>query len=113
MFLCSWPFEGPLARAEEPKRTTKTLKGINFNLPADWPLEERGGALGPIPIEEYLIMKFEKTASHFKQLEDQIAGGFKDHKARLNLLETKVDDIEKRLKDLEAWLKRGEARRLD
>ena len=113
VLLCFWASETVRVNAEETKRTTKTLKGINFNIPADWPLEERGGALGPIPVEEYLIMKFGKTGEHFKQLETQVSGGFEDHSAGLRLLESKVEDIDKRLKDLETWLKRGQARRLD
>lgn len=61
----------------------KTKEGLRFNVPADWPIEERNGAVGPIPIEEYLAMKFSGIESRLRTLESQISG----FELRLRVLE--------------------------
>ena len=100
--------------AEEKQKTVKTVKGIHFNLPEDWPLEEQGGgAVGPISVEEYLILKFDKTEERFKRIEADTSRDLQGLDSRLKLTEEQAADIDKRLKDMERWLKKGEARRLD
>ncbi len=56
--------------ADEKKDVTiiKTKEGLNFKVPPDWPIEERNGVVGPIPVEEYLAQKF-------ASLEKRIRGG--------------------------------------
>lgn len=106
-------FPAPLAA--ERKADVRTIKGIQFNVPEDWPIEERGGALGPIPVEEYVTLKFGQIEERFKTLEADQANSFStlsEVRTRLKKLEKKIEDIDQRLIDLERWLKHGEARRL-
>ena len=42
--------------------------GVNLLLPRDWPVEERHGVQGPVPIEEYLSMKFGQMKEKFGDL---------------------------------------------
>ena len=51
----------------------KKKDGIRFNVPPDWPIEERNGAVGPIPIEEYLGKKFSALESRVRLLEQQVS----------------------------------------
>ena len=39
------------ATSAERPTVKKTEDGLHFNLPADWPIEKRGGITAPIPIE--------------------------------------------------------------
>ncbi len=55
-----------------PSTVVKTHDGLRFNLPADWPVEKRDGAVGPIPIEEYLARKFSALDARLRALEQQI-----------------------------------------
>ena len=69
---------GSVARAaddrDDPKgqMVVKTEQGLHFTLPADWPVEKRGGAVGPIPIEEYISRKFTAMDTRLRTLEQQI-----------------------------------------
>jgi len=48
------------AEQKDGKATVRKSKNnLNFQIPEDWPIEERGGLVAPIPAEEYLAMKFE------------------------------------------------------
>lgn len=51
----------------------RTEKGLRFKLPKDWPVEKRGGAIGPIPIEEYVALKFDKVNTQLQKIEQSIA----------------------------------------
>lgn len=67
----------PLAAAEDqgvegPVTVTKTKDGLRFQLPPDWPVEKRGGAVGPIPVEEYLSRKFSAVEKRLQLLEQQV-----------------------------------------
>ena len=106
------PWKG--VQAQDDERKTVTAKGINFNVPEDWPIEERGGAVGPIPIEEYLGLKFRKVDAKFGEFESRTSGVKEKLSAieeRLTNLEKTISDIDTRLSDLEQWLKYGNARR--
>lgn len=65
---------GAPARAADKEEVTvvKTRGGLNFKLPPDWPVEKRDGVMGPIPIEEYLAMKFSGIDQRLQGLEKQI-----------------------------------------
>ena len=70
---------GPLAWAEDaaaakPLMQRKTVKGVTFNLPPDWPIEERDGFTAPIPVEEYLARKFRRLESRLQMLEQRFSG---------------------------------------
>ncbi len=71
----------PLAAAEEdfntprdPAVIKKSKKGLNFWAPEDWPVEERGGLVDTIPVEEYLSMKFKAMEGRLQTMEQQLQG---------------------------------------
>lgn len=63
-----------MAAAEDgaEERIIKTVDRIRFNLPDDWPMERHGGAVGPIPIEEYIAMKFKALEARLQAMEQQV-----------------------------------------
>ena len=69
------------------KEMLKTKGGIRFNLPEDWPIEKKGAALGPIPVEEYVSRKLEIMEKRVAALEGKISS-----------LEKKVHSIEEEQK---------------
>ena|SRR3989338_1457450 len=93
--------------------TGRNIKGIQFNVPNDWPIDDRGGSLGPVPVEEYVTMKFEKSDERLDQMESRADTRFNVMGSQVGDMEQKVEDMDERLRDLEQWLKRGEARRLN
>ena len=68
----------PVAQAEdgkpEPATVKKTQENLNFQLPPDWPIERRGGMVGPIPVEEYLAMKFKMLEARLQTIEQKLSG---------------------------------------
>ncbi len=52
----------------------KTTDQLHFNLPPDWPVERRGGITAPIPVEEYLAMKFAALEGRLRALDQQFQG---------------------------------------
>ena len=69
-----WGALGGPARADDSALVRKTVKGITFTVPEDWPIEERNGAVGPIPIEEYLARKFSAIQAQLQKLDQQLSG---------------------------------------
>ena len=74
--------------AKPPQSVVKTKDGLHFNVPPDWPVEERNGVVGPIPAEEYMARKFSGMDSRLKTLEQQVAG----FDLRLRVLEEAVKE---------------------
>ena len=102
-------------QAQDDQQKTITAKGLTFNIPEDWPIEERGGAVGPIPVEEYITIKFRKVQQQFAELEGERGDFEKDLesvKGQMEELKKTVSDMDTRLGDLEQWLKFGNARKL-
>ena len=63
----------PAHAADKDAATThKTESGLHFQLPADWPIEKRGGVVGPIPIEEYVARKMTAMEGRLQGLEQQV-----------------------------------------
>jgi|GEM_PF-6404133 len=63
----------PVKQAVEKKAVKlKSMNGLNFNVPEDWPIEKRNGAVGPIPMEEYIQLKFKKIEERIAVLEDEV-----------------------------------------
>ena len=52
----------------------KSQEQLHFQLPPDWPIEKRGGMVGPIPVEEYLAMKFKALDSRLQAMEQKLNG---------------------------------------
>ncbi len=58
----------------DPVTVKKTESGLHFQVPADWPIEKRGGVMAPIPIEEYLSRKFKGIETQIQALEQRLNG---------------------------------------
>ena len=60
--------------AEDSERATvrKSKEQLNFELPPDWPIERRGGLMQPIPVEEYLAMKFKAFDARLQGMEQRM-----------------------------------------
>lgn len=79
--------------------------GLQFSVPDDWPIEKRNGAVGPIPIEEYMKLRFDRMTAQIQALETRVqnleeANRRRDHEdtARRGLLlsaESSIPDTEK------------------
>ncbi|MBI4342530.1 MAG: hypothetical protein HY599_04095 [Candidatus Omnitrophica bacterium] len=52
----------------------RSQEKLNFQLPLDWPIERRGGMVGPVPVEEYLAMKFKALDARLQSIEQQLSG---------------------------------------
>jgi methyl-accepting chemotaxis protein len=100
-FLSAVPF--PVDGAEEDEMV-QTQKGLRFAVPDDWPIEKRAGILGPIPVEEYVAMKFDNVLSQFDavtqaldetrgQMATLVADLERDTAEKFKNLYTDVDDI--------------------
>ena len=72
---------------KQPATMVRTSNGLNFAVPPDWPIEKRNGAVGPIPIEEYLARKFGAVEKKLQELE-----------RKLGALESKVSALETQAK---------------
>ena len=83
-------------RADEKKQGERTVKGIRFNVAPDWPIEDRGETVGPIPVEEYLALKFNKVDGRLGEVESR----FPDIEARLKTLNSRLAALEKSMADI-------------
>lgn len=70
---------------ERENLVTKELKGFKFKVPADWPVEDRNGQVGPVPVEEYLSKKFIAVSARLADIE-----------TRLTAVETRLADAEQK-----------------
>jgi len=59
-------------------QNTKSKRGLNFQVPEDWPIEKRGGIVAPIPTEEYILIKFKATEEEFQAIKDDLANKFEE-----------------------------------
>ena len=84
--------------AQPPSTVIKTKSGLNFNVPADWPIEKRNGVVGPIPIEEYLGRKFSALENRLQSAERQASA----MDLRLRVLEETLQKASRRLQSSEA-----------
>lgn len=84
--ICSTLLAAETSRKD--KVVTKSQNNINFNLPEDWPIQEKDGAVGPVPIEEYIALKFDSVTE------------------RLQKIETVTSELSGRIKTVEEQLKR-------
>ena len=64
--------------AQEEPTITKTQKGLRFNVPEDWPIEERGGVVAPIPVEEYISIKFKDIYSQIDSIKQDLSQKFEE-----------------------------------
>lgn len=66
---------------------TKSKSGLNFHVPEDWPIEKRGGILGPIPTEEYMVIKFTKVEEEFQAMKADLKG-------KIEELQISIDNVQ-------------------
>ena len=78
----------------------KTEGSHRLLLPKDWPIEQRDGQVGPVPIEAYLSMKFGQVREKFTATEQRVAA-----------LEQRVQQLEEDRKTLLIRLQRLEDHR--
>ncbi len=81
--LCAGQALAEMPSSQASSTVVKKKDGLRFNVPPDWPVEERNGAVGPIPIEEYLGKKFSGLESRLRVLEQQVSA----FELRLRVLE--------------------------
>ncbi len=81
--LCAGRAMAETPSSQASSTVVKKKDGLRFNVPPDWPVEERNGAVGPIPIEEYLGRKFSSLESRLRVLEQQVSA----FELRLRVLE--------------------------
>lgn len=53
--------------------TVKEAEGHHFRVPPDWPIEERGGIVAPVPVEEYLHQKFSRVDQRLGEMEQRLS----------------------------------------
>ena len=68
---------------EDEQETVKMQQGLRFAVPDDWPVEERGGVVAPIPIEEYVVEKFDAIESELEAIRRDLLEKPKDNEAPL------------------------------
>lgn len=74
--------------------TVRTEGSHQLLLPKDWSVEQKDGRFAPVPMEEYLSMKFGQVRARFGQADK-----------RVESLETRVVQLEKDQRDLLKGLK--------
>ena len=74
---------------QEDPTVTKKQKGLRFTVPEDWPIEERGGVVAPIPIEEYISIKFKDIYSQIDSIKQDQSKKIED--VNLVIEDFKVD----------------------
>lgn len=87
--ICVWlelPNRVQAARDDD-EVTVKKEKGLSFKVADDWPIEERNGLVGPIPIEEYVSIKFKDIRTQLSNLSQQ-----------MSVLDLRLQTVEKQLK---------------
>jgi len=92
---------------KSPSQTTQEpvkKRGLLFTVPEDWPIEERGGVVAPIPIEEYVTRKFKDIESRLEKIKQDLSQNLKDS-ANAKLESSIVqNDIPLQLKEISARL---------
>jgi hypothetical protein len=56
----------------EGKTVIKTVSGLKFEVPEDRPIEERNNIIAPMPLDEYVALKFSKFESRLQKIEENI-----------------------------------------
>jgi len=56
----------------ERKTVIKTVSGLRFEVPEDRPIEERDNIIAPMPLDEYVALKFSKFESRLQKIEENI-----------------------------------------
>jgi len=78
---------------------TKEVDGLRFTVPEDWPVEKRGGVVGPIPIEEYISMKFKNVQTEMDGIKSDLQEKYGALRSDLESLEA---GMSKEMKSLQS-----------
>lgn len=78
--------------------TVRTEGAHRLLLPNDWPVEQKDGLVNPVPVEQYLGMKFERVASRLDEIMQRMAA----MDQRLRHVEEAQTTLQARLRALEA-----------
>ena len=70
----AWAADPTAEDAPQDVTVDKTSERLHFKVPADWPIEKRGGVTAPIPIEEYLARKFKALEGSVQSMEQRVNG---------------------------------------
>ena len=71
-------------------QNTKKIDGLNFHVPDDWPIEKRGGVLGPIPTEEYVSMKFKDITKEFEDIKGEMRNNISALQSNLDKMSSQL-----------------------
>jgi superfamily II helicase len=71
-------------------QNTKEVSGLRFQVPEDWPVEKRGGVLGPIPTEEYVSIKFKEADKEVQAIKDELSDKINDIQTQLDKMELEL-----------------------
>ncbi|MFC1645932.1 hypothetical protein ACFL2Y_02005 [Candidatus Omnitrophota bacterium] len=78
--------------AEEEGDSKKTQKSLRFTVPDDWPVEERNGIVAPIPVEEYIDMKFKDIASELDSIKKDLSSKFEEVNLDVDSVKSETSD---------------------
>ena len=70
----AWAVDPTTADTPQDVTVERTSERLHFKVPADWPIEKRGGVTAPIPIEEYLARKFKALEGSVQSMEQRVNG---------------------------------------
>jgi peptidoglycan hydrolase CwlO-like protein len=87
------------ASTEEDNKVKRVEKGLRFNVPEDWPVEERNGVVAPVPVEEYLESKFKDITSQLESIKQDLSSKFQEAKQDISSLK---DEISEKLKQMKS-----------
>lgn len=85
------------AELTDEQMTVRTEANHNLLLPKDWPIEQKDGQLGPVPVEQYLSMKFGQVRAKTQATDQRLAA----LEARVRILEAERQTLQIRVKTLE------------
>ena len=80
-------------------QNTKEVDGLHFQVPEDWPVEKRGGVLGPIPTEEYVSIKFKEIDKEFLAVKDELSDKISGIQTHLEKMESESANKMKNAQD--------------
>ena len=84
------------------EKKPREQKGLKFDVPDDWPIEERGGVVAPIPVEEYVSQKFQEYDPRLEALQRELNSNFEELQKQLGSLEENLkEEIKKAREQIE------------
>ncbi len=74
-FICSVGYGADDKKAGLPsdENEVRVSRGIRYSVPKDWPMDERNGGISPVPVEDYMLLKFKKIDERLAALENALA----------------------------------------